>query len=85
MRWYVDPATGRILRETYTGMGQSGPFQGETDFSDWTTTDGITLPSTHDNKQDGKESSLVKRTCIQFNPPIDPKLFDRPADNKSTQ
>lgn len=78
MRWYVDPSTGRVLRETYEGMGQAGPFQGETDFSDWKTTDGITLPSTHANKQDGKESSLVKTTSIQFNPPIDPKLFEKP-------
>ncbi len=86
MRWYVDPATGRVLRETYEGMGQSGPFQGETDLSDWTTTDGITLPATHSNKQDGMNRVLVKRTSIQFNPPIDPKLFERPApSNKPAQ
>jgi len=79
MRWYVDPSTGRVLRETYVAMGQSGPFQGETDLSDWTTTDGISLPGTHMNKQDGKESSTVKTTSIEFNPPIDPKLFEKPA------
>ncbi|MGA2696254.1 MAG: pitrilysin family protein [Terriglobales bacterium] len=81
MRWYVNPATGRVLRETYVGMGQSGTFQGETDFSDWTTTNGITLPATHMNKQDGKESSTVKTTSIEFNPTIDPKLFEKPAAN----
>jgi hypothetical protein len=62
-------------------MGQSGTFQGETDFSDWTTTNGITLPATHMNKQDGKESSTVKTTSIEFNPTIDPKLFEKPAAN----
>ncbi len=78
MRWHVDPSSGRVLRETYTGMGQSGPFHGETDLSDWTTTDGITLPVMHKNKQDGKDSSEVKTTFIQFNPAIDPKLFAKP-------
>ncbi len=86
MRWYVDPASGRVLRETYTAMGQSGPFQGETDLSDWTTTDGITLPAMHKNKQDGKDSSVVRTTLIQFNPPVGPKLFDKPeAAAKSAQ
>src|SRR5579871_1262931 len=86
MRWYVDPSNGRVLSETYTAMGQSGPFQGQTDLSDWTTTEGITLPGTHTNKQDGKVSSVVKTTSIQFNPKIDPKLFDKPVgDGKPAQ
>ena len=79
MRWFVDPASGHVLREGYTAMGQSGPFKGETDLSEWTTTDGISLPSLHKNKQDGKDSSVVKTTSLQFNPPIDAKLFDKPA------
>jgi len=85
MRWYVDPASGHVVRETYDAMGNSGPFKGETDLSDWTTTDGITLPGTHTNKQDGKDSSLVKTASIQFNPPIDPKLFNKPAADAKPQ
>jgi zinc protease len=78
IRWYVDPKSGRILRETYKGMGQSGPFQGETELSDWRTADGLTLPYLHQNKQDGKDSSTVKYTSIQINPTIDPKMFEKP-------
>jgi zinc protease len=79
IRWYVDPKSGRILRETYKGMGQSGPFQGETELSDWRTADGLTLPYLHQNKQDGKDSSTVKYTSIQINPTIDPKMFEKPT------
>jgi zinc protease len=79
IRWYVDPKTGRILRETYKGMGQSGPFQGETELSDWRTADGLTFPYLHQNKQDGKDSSTVKYTSIQINPAIDPKMFEKPT------
>jgi len=78
IRWYVDPKSGRILRESYKGMGQSGPFQGETELSDWRTTDGITVPYSHRNKQDGKDSSKVEYTGVQINPTIDPTLFEKP-------
>jgi zinc protease len=78
IRWFVDPATGRILRETYPATGRSGPVQGQTDLENWKTTDGITLPATHKNKEDGKDSSLVEMTKIEFNPPVDPKIFAKP-------
>ena len=78
IRWYVDPKTGRILRETYKGMGQSGPFQGETELSDWRTAEGLTFPYLHHNKQNGKDSSTIQYTLIQLNPTVDPKLFEKP-------
>jgi zinc protease len=78
IRWYVDPKTGRILRETYKGMGQTGQFEGETELSDWRTADGLTFPYLHQNKQNGKDSSTVKYSSIQINPTIDPKLFEKP-------
>jgi len=79
LRWYVDPKSGRILREKYKGMGQSGPFEGETDLSDWRTADGLTLPYTHKNKQDGKDTSTVEYKKVELNPTLDPKLFEKPA------
>jgi len=79
MRWFVDPQTGHILREDYEAMGQSGPFHGETDLSDWKTTDGITLAAMHKNKENGKDSSIVEFTSVQFNPTLDPKLFEKPT------
>lgn len=86
MRWYIDPATGRILRETYQAMGQSGPFEGATNLSNWKTDQGITLPTTHANQQNGKDSSTAEFTAVEFNPTVDPKLFQKPvAEAKPAQ
>lgn len=78
IRWYVDAKTGRVLREDYETLASSGPASGETDLSEWKTTDGITLPVMHANKQNGAENSIVEYTKVEFNPAIDPKLFAKP-------
>jgi zinc protease len=79
IRWFVDPKTGHVVQEAYEAVGRSGPMHGETLLSDWKTTDGITLPAIHQNKENGKDSSLVEFTKVQYNPTIDPKLFEKPA------
>ena len=80
LRWYIDPKTGYILREKYKAMGQSGPFDGETNLADWRTVDGLTMPYKHQNKQDGKETSNAEFKKIELNPTVDPKLFAKPAE-----
>jgi len=79
LRWSVDPQSGHVLRETYQTVGRSGPVEGETDLEDWKTADGLTLPYTHKNKQNGEDSSTAQYSAIQLNPAVDPKLFDKPA------
>jgi zinc protease len=85
MRWYIDPKTGRILRETYPAMGQSGPVQGQTDLADWKDFDGVTLPAKRLNKQKGQDSSVVEFLDIHFNPQVDAKVFEKPAASGSAQ
>jgi zinc protease len=85
IRWFVDPKSGHILKETYRTLGQHGPVQGETDMDDWKPVDGITIPMTRRNKQDGQDSSTAKYTAVTFNPTIDPKLFEKPAEKPQTQ
>jgi zinc protease len=84
VRWYVDPQTGLVLREAYPAMGRSGPVQAESDLADWKTSDGLTLPYLHKNKQNGQDSSAIQYTAIQVNPTVDPKLFDKPAPEAKT-
>jgi zinc protease len=79
MRWFVDPQTGKIVRETYKAVGQSGPVDGETAFSDWKDVDGLTLPFHRANKQNGQDSSSVQFTSFQINPAVDLKIFEKPA------
>ena len=80
LRWYVDPKTGYIVREKYKGIGQVGPYEGETDLSDWRAADGLTEPYMHKNKENGQETSVVEYKKIEINPTIDPKLFEKPAE-----
>src|SRR5579863_9929244 len=80
IRWYIDPKTGYVLREKYKGVGQAGPFDGESDLSDWRTADGLTMPYKHENKQNGEQTSTAEFTKLELNPQLDPKLFEKPAD-----
>ncbi len=84
VRWYVDPKTGYILREKYKATGQSGPFDGESDLSDWRTADGLTMPYKHANKQNGAPTSVAEFKKIELNPQLDPKLFQKPVETSAT-
>ena len=85
IRWFVDPQTGHILKETYRSIGQHGPVQGETDLDNWKPVSGLTLPMLRHNKQDGQDSSTAEYTALEFNPAVDPKLFDKPAEKPAAQ
>jgi zinc protease len=85
LRWYIDPKSGYVLREKYKGMGQQGPFDGETELADWRTADGLTMPYKHDNKQNGEATSSAEFKKIELNPQLDPKLFEKAADNSAGQ
>ena len=65
---------------TYKTMGESGMVEAETDYSDWRPVEGgLTLPFRRDNKQAGKDSSVVQYTSFEINPEVDPKLFEKPS------
>ncbi|MGA9391002.1 MAG: pitrilysin family protein [Candidatus Sulfotelmatobacter sp.] len=85
IRWFVDPQSGHILKETYKIMSQSGPAQGETDLDDWKPVNGVTLPMLRHNKQNGQESSTAEYKTLEFNPTVDPKLFEKPAEKAAAQ
>jgi zinc protease len=83
VRWYVDPKSSHILREKYKAIGQSGPFDGETDLKDWRAEDGLTMPRQHENKQNGQPTSTAEFKKIEINPTLDPKLFAKPAEKNA--
>jgi zinc protease len=82
IRWFVDTKTGKIIRETYKVLTQSGPVEGETEFSDWKPVEGLNLPFHRANKQNGQDSSSVQYNRIQINPQVDPAIFEKPAAAK---
>ena len=78
-RWYVDPATGHILRSEYHGSGMGGPVDAVVDNSDWQTVDGITLPFKVSVSENGKPVRTIEVKEMQINPAIDPKIYQKPA------
>jgi zinc protease len=85
IRWFVDPRTGHILKETYKTLSQHGPVQGETEMENWKSLGGLTVPTLRINKQNGENSSTAEYTDLELNPTIDPKLFQKPADKAADQ
>jgi len=85
IRWFVDPQTGHILKETYRTLSQGGPVQGETDMDNWQTVNGLNIPFIRHNKQNGQDSSTAQYTSLELNPTVDSKLFEKPAEKPSAQ
>jgi zinc protease len=85
IRWFVDPQSGHILKETYKTLSQGGLVQGETDMDNWKPISGLNVPLVRHNKQDGKDSSTAEYTALELNPAVDPKLFDKPAEKPANQ
>jgi hypothetical protein len=72
IRWFVDPHSGHILKETYRTLSQGGPVQGETDLDNWKPVNGLTLPLLRHNKQNGQDLSTSEYSTLEFNPAVDP-------------
>jgi zinc protease len=74
--WWVDPATGRILRRTQ--KGRSGE-QVLTTLSDWKPFGGLNFATSFTSTTNGEQVASGKLTSVEVNPAIDPKLFEKPA------
>jgi zinc protease len=85
IRWFVDPQSGHILKETYRTLSQSGPVQGETDMESWKPVAGLTIPFVRHNKQNGQDSSTAEYTALELNPAVNPKIFEKPAEKPVSQ
>jgi len=77
VKWYVDPATGRIVR---TIARASGPMPGDvsTDYSEWKVFAGINLPTVSVITRNGEKAAELQLSDVQVNPTIDEKAFVKP-------
>jgi outer membrane lipoprotein-sorting protein len=85
IRWFVDPQSGRILKETYGTLSQGRPVQGETDMDNWKPIAGLILPLTRHNKQNGQETSTAEIKALELNPTVDAKLFTKPPQQPAAK
>jgi zinc protease len=79
VRWFVDPATGRLLRASYASVGPQGPGTRVTDYSDFRPVAGLTLPFKEDTTLNGEPLQSATWQEIAVNTSPDPKLFEKPA------
>jgi len=74
-KWIVDPASGKLLRKISQGrMGEQ-----TTEYTEWKTFDGLTLPVAFTVKAGGEQTGGGKLTTIEINPAVDPKVFEKPT------
>ncbi len=74
-KWYIDPASGRILRKVSHGrMGEQ-----ITEFTEWKNFGGINLPVAFTVTAGGQPGGGGKLTTIEINPTVDAKLFEKPS------
>ncbi len=79
MRWYVDPSNGHVLRASWQGTGPEGPAEMVADYSDWQTTDGVSLPFKDTQTRGGEAALSEQMQKLEINPAIDMKIFEKPA------
>jgi zinc protease len=77
VKWYVNPATGQLLRSVTRG---AAPMPGDvvTDFSDWKSYGAIQLPATAVITQNGQKAAELRLTAVEVNPAVAADTFTKP-------
>lgn len=78
-RWLVDPATGRILRTSYTATGGEGKVKRSTDYSDFRSVDGMTFAFRQESSVNGETSQWITLEEVEINSSPDPRIFEKPV------
>jgi hypothetical protein len=80
VRWYVDPATGRIVRTRATSYARTGSAREPvTDYSDYRLVDGLFFAFRQETRLNGEKAQVVEVQEVQLNTSPDPKIFEKPA------
>ncbi len=77
VKWYVDPATGKVLRSVGRA---SGPMPGEaiTEFTEWKTFGGLNLPAAAATTVNGEKAMSMTVSNVEVNPAISADEFKKP-------
>lgn len=75
LRWFVDPATGHVLRAQFHTLNTQGPVERVIDYSDWQSGSGLNVAAKRRVTENGEVTSEDSIHTLELNPTIDPKLF----------
>lgn len=76
VRWYVEPATGRLVRTVRNTQSMGG--ETTTDYSDWKKFGALQLPTFATITRNGEKAGEVRITSLEVNPAVDEKAFVKP-------
>jgi len=75
---YVDPATGRVLRQAYRGQGPAGPGEVVATYADFRQVNGLTFAFKSSRTNNGEPQDSAVTEEITVNPPVDQAMFVKP-------
>ncbi len=79
VRWFLDPATWRIVRSAHTSNGPQGEAVIVSDYSEYKVVDGYPVAFHLEVATNGqKDQTLALEEC-KINPGIEAKLFEKPV------
>lgn len=79
VRWFIDAKSGHVIRSSNQPAGGMPGGEEVSDYSDWRTVEGVSLPFKETTARNGKTATTEEVTEIEINPKIDPKIFEKPA------
>lgn len=77
-RWFLDPATYRILRTTHTSKGANGEATVVSDYSDYKVIDGFPVAFHLEVATNGQKDQVLSLEECKINPGVEAKLFEKP-------
>jgi zinc protease len=77
VKWYVDPASGKLLR-TVSRAGGPMPGDAVTEYTEWKSFDGLNIPVAATITRNGEKAGEFHVTTIEVNPAVDANEFAKP-------
>ena len=79
VRWFVDPATGRILRTAHTAVGPDAKNASiVSDYSDYRMVNGFPVAHRLEVTTNGEKDQTLTLEEVKFNAGVDAKVFEKP-------
>jgi len=77
LKWWIDPATGRVLRKASTARTPAGPAEAVTEYSEWKSFGGLMLPTRFTTTRNGEPFSSGEVKMVEINPSVDMTMFEK--------
>ncbi len=75
LKWWIDPATGRLLRKQSRAQTPQGPADVVTDYAEWKPFGGLMLPSKFVTTRNGEKFGNGELKAMEINPAVDASMF----------